>query len=252
MKWLPYPGGRMKKMMIGIAVMWSAVAHAELSGKDIVDKMVKAIRGNSNVAEYTMQVHTPSWTRDLQLKVWDDRVAKKVFVKILGPAKDAGTTFLRINYNLWMYMPSTEKVMKIPPSMMLQPWMGSDFTNDDLVKESSYTEDYDHVLEESSGDTYTVRMNPKPGAPVVWGKMVVTIRKADFMPVVQNYYSEKGTLMKTLHFSNYKVIDGHPYPMLWKMESVTKGGHYTTITLKTITFNSAIPAETFTEQNLRK
>ena len=242
----------MKKIILALIAAWSTTAHAELSGKDIVDRMVKAIRGNSNIAEYTMQVHTPSWTRDLQLKVWDDRVAKKVFVKILGPAKDAGTTFLRINYNLWMYMPSTEKVMKIPPSMMLQPWMGSDFTNDDLVKESSYTEDYNHVLEESSGDIYTVRMDPKPGAPVVWGKMMVQVRKTDFMPVVQNYYSEKGKLMKTLHFSNYKVIDGHPYPMLWKMEIATKNGHYTTITLKTITFNNAIPDGTFTEQNLRK
>lgn len=230
----------------------SSTAHADLSGKDVVDKMVKALRGNSNIAEYTMTVHTPAWTRSLDLKVWDNRVSKKVFVRILGPAKDAGTTFLRINYNLWMYMPSTEKVMKIPPSMMLQAWMGSDFTNDDLVKESSYTDDYTHTIEESGGDSYTIRMDPQPGAPVVWGKMVVKIRKADFMPIEQNYYSEKGTLMKVLHFSNYKMIDGHPYPMLWKMESVTKGDHHTTITLKSISFNNAIPAETFTEDHLRK
>ncbi len=230
----------------------SPSAHAELSGKDIVDRMVKAIRGSSNIAEYAMEVHTPSWTRDLQLKIWDDRVAKKVFVKILGPAKDAGTTFLRIHYNLWMYMPSTEKVMKIPPSMMLQPWMGSDFTNDDLVKESSFTEDYTHALEESGGDSYTVRMDPKPGAPVVWGKMVCKVRRADFMPIEQGYYNEKGALVKTLRFSNYKVIEGRPYPMHWKMESLNKNGHHTTISLKTISFNNAIPAETFTEQHLSK
>lgn len=243
----------MNRLIIVISLCFvSSVARAEMTGKDVVDRMVKAIRGNSNIAEYTMEVHTPSWTRDIQLKVWDDRVAKKVFVKILGPAKDAGTTFLRIHYNLWMYMPSTEKVMKIPPSMMLQPWMGSDFTNDDLVKESSYTEDYDHTLEPGGADTYVVRMDPKPGAPVVWGKMVVKVRKADFMPIEQNYYNEKGALMKTLHFSNYKVIDGHPYPMLWKMENATKPDKYTIITLKTISFNNAIPAETFTEQNLRK
>lgn len=243
----------MRRLIIILSLcIVSSTARAEMAGKDIVDRMVKAIRGNSNIAEYTMEVHTPSWTRDIQLKVWDDRVAKKVFVKILGPAKDAGTTFLRLNYNLWMYMPSTEKVMKIPPSMMLQPWMGSDFTNDDLVKESSYTEDYDHTLEAGDGNTYVVRMDPKPGAPVVWGKMVVKVRRADFMPIEQGYYNEKGALMKTLHFSNYKVIDGHPYPMFWKMENATKPGKYTTITLKTIAFNTTIPAETFTEQNLRK
>lgn len=230
----------------------SSTARAELSGKDIVDKMVKALRGNSNISEYSMEVHTPAWTRELQMKVWDDRVAKKVFVRLLGPAKDAGTTFLRINFNLWMYMPSTEKVMKIPPSMMLQPWMGSDFTNDDLVKESSYTEDYNHTLEESAADSYTVRMDPKPGAPVVWGKMMVKVRKADFMPLEHKYYNEKGAIMKVLHFSNYKMIEGHPYPMFWKMESVSKAGHFTTLTLKTITFNSTIPAATFTEDNLRK
>lgn len=242
-------------MMMVMFVSMSAQA-ADLSGKEIIDRMVKALRGNSNISEYTMVVTTPQWKRDLTLKVWDDRVGKKSFVKILAPAKDAGTTFLRINYNLWMYMPTTEKVMKIPPSLMLQAWMGSDFTNDDLVKESSYTEDYSHVVEGSAttpeGDVYVVRLDPKPNAPVVWGKMICQVRKSDFMPVEHQYYSEGGKLMKRLHFHNYKNVSGHMYPMLWKMENVAKSGHFTTLTLKDIQFNSAIPAEIFSEQHLRK
>src|SRR6185436_746581 len=166
------------------------------------EKMIHKLRGHVNVAEYSMTVTRPSWTRALKMKVWDDRTHSRVFVRISEPAKEAGTSFLRLGYNLWNYLPSVEKVMKIPPSMMLQAWMGSDFSNDDLVKESSYIDDYTHEItgtEDQSGlKVFKIELTPRPNAPVVWGKVIFWVRDKDDLPVCEQFIDERGRLIKDL------------------------------------------------------
>lgn len=226
-------------------------------GKEIVEKMIQKLRGHVNVAEYEMTVVRPNWTRSIKIKTWDDRSNKRVFVRILAPPKDEGTSFLRIGYNLWNYLPKVEKVMKIPPSMMLQPWMGSDFTNDDLVKESSYIDDYDHQIvahETVEGEVVVkVELIPHPQAPVVWGKVIFWVREKDFLPVRQHFLDEKGRLVKDLQFKDLKVMDGILFPSLWEMATVSKPDHKTTLKLLSIDFDPVPPiAESFfTERNLR-
>lgn len=226
-------------------------------GKSIIEQMTKKMRGHSNVAEYAMTVQRPSWTRTIRLKVWDDRSKARAFVRILEPPKDAGISFLRIGYNLWNYLPKVEKVMKIPPSMMLQPWMGSDFSNDDLVKESSTVDDYTHEIvgrEKSlEGPLLKIELTPKPHAPVVWGKVVFWVREKDDLPAEQHFLDERGRLMKALTFSEFKVMDGVLQPLLWEMENKQKEGQKTTIRLLKVDFDPSppIPESVFTERNLR-
>ncbi len=191
------------------------------------------------------------------MKVWDNRAEKKVFVRILEPAKDAGTGFLRIGYNLWSYLPKVEKVMKIPPSMMLQPWMGSDFSNDDLVKESSYIDDYDHQITgtetRDSEKILKIELVPHPQAPVVWGKVIWWVRVKDDLPVQQHFLDERGRLIKDLTFYEFKIMDGVMHPTLWEMKNVLKEGQKTTIRLHSVDFDPVppIPDKIFTEENLR-
>lgn len=229
---------------------------ASPEAKETVARMIHKLRGRINVADYEMTVTRPSWTRTLRMKVWDDRANKRVFVRITDPAKEAGTSFLRLGYNLWNYLPSVEKVMKIPPSMMLQSWMGSDFTNDDLVKESSYIDDYDHaIVGEETVDGAAVRkieLTPHPNAPVVWGKVIFWVRKDD-LPVRQHFLDEKGRLIKDLVFSELKTMDGVLLPTHWEMTPVLKQGQKTVLLLKMIDFDPVpkVPDSVFSEQNLK-
>jgi len=224
--------------------------------KDVITRMITKLRGHINVAEYDMTVSRPAWTRTLKMKVWDDRTNKRVFVRITDPAKEAGTSFLRLGYNLWSYLPAVEKVLKIPPSMMLQPWMGSDFTNDDLVKESSYIDDYDHEITGSEtvdgAKVNKIEMIPKPDAPVVWGKVIFWVRAKDDLPVRQNFLDEKGRLIKDLVFSDVKTMDGTLLPTRWEMSAVLKQGQKTVLLLKSIDFDPVptVPESVFSEKNL--
>ena len=157
---------------------------------------------------------------------------------------------------MWIYLPSVERVIKIPPSLMLQSWMGSDFTNDDLVKESSLPTDYTHRIEaettEDGDPCYRLVATPKPNAPVVWGKLVLLVRKADFLPRREEFYDEQGTLQKTLYFDDIRGTGPRNYPMRWRMVSHDKPGHETTLTFSSLEFDKPISANTFTQQNLER
>jgi outer membrane lipoprotein-sorting protein len=246
-----------KRILILLILLFVPTRLVANEGKEIIEKMIHKLRGHVNIAEYEMTVTRPNWTRSLKIKVWDDRKDSRVFIRILEPARDAGTSFLRLGYNLWNYMPKVEKVMKIPPSMMLQPWMGSDFTNDDLVKESSYIDDYDHQITGhetvDNEKVLKIELIPHPRAPVIWGKVIFWVREKDDLPVREHFLDEKGRLIKELVFSDYKTLDGILLPTRWEMTPVTKQGQKTVLNLLSIDFDPSppIPESVFTERNLR-
>jgi hypothetical protein len=177
-------------------------------------------------------------------------------VRIVSPAKEVGIGSLRIGGEMWNYLPNVERIVKIPPSMMLQPWMGSDFTNDDLVKESSILDDYTHkVLGVSALDgqaSYQVEAIPKAEAAVVWGRVVYWVRKSDFMPLKQEFYSERGELVRTMTFSDVRRVGGRSLPTRWEMRPVTKPGNVTTVVMKNAVFDQPVDEAVFTQRNLQK
>lgn len=247
-----------KIIYIGLLFIISPVqAQTNLDGKTLITKMIDKMRNRVNVSDYEMTVIRPQWTRSFKMKVWDHRQNKKVFVRILEPAKDKDIAFLRIDYNLWNYLPSVEKVMKIPPSMMLQPWMGSDFSNDDLVKESSYIDDYNQQVigEENINGIKTIKVELKPheNTPVVWGKVIYWLRPQDYLPVRQQFLDENDVLIKDLTYSEFKILDGVLLPTHWEMIPVKKKGQKTILNLLSIDFNPSPPLSDtiFTEKNLR-
>ena len=155
--------------------------------KGLIQQAQDLLRSNTSIARYTMRIEAPDWQREMRLDSWDDRPNKRFFIRILAPRKDRNTTWLKDGVNLWMYLPRLERDIRIPPSMMLSGWMGSDFTNDDLVKMESMVEDYTHriVAEDASG--FTVESLAKPDAPVVWGKVIHRIGR-DGIPRSDAYY----------------------------------------------------------------
>jgi outer membrane lipoprotein-sorting protein len=191
---------------------------------------------------------------------WDDRPGKRSFIHIESPAKDAGTTFLKLHPNLWMYIPRVERTMRIPPSMMLQSWMGSDFTNDDLVRESSEIDDYDHELlgidPSPEGHerlrAYVVEYIPHEGVAVVWGKIVTWIEIEHGTPLRQEFYDEADVKLRVMEFGEISEVEGRHYPFRWRMTSLDKPGHETRIEVRKIMFDADFSDAIFTKRNLTK
>ncbi len=236
-----------------LAIPLGVSADPDPTPTDIVKFSDDLIRGDSNQGIYTMNIQTPTWQRELKMHV-TSLGRDKMFIRILSPEKEKGIGTLRIKNEMWNYLPRVEKTIKIPPSLMLQPWMGSDFANDDLVKESSIVNDYTHKIIEKNleDDFYVVELDPKPDAAVIWGKIIRWVRIEDFVPLKEEYYNENGKLIKVLEYSDIAQVSDRVIPRTWKMIPINKPGFSTTIHLVDVQYNQPIDESTFTLTNLKK
>jgi len=221
---------------------------------EIVDRAETVLWGKTLDADFDMTITTPAWTRALSLKVLMDRPGKS-FLRVMAPAKDEGISSLRLKSEMWNYIPAIERTIKIPPSLMLQPWLGSDFTNDDLVKESSIVDDYTHKLiaekTENGFATYEIEALPKPNAAVVWGKIVYVVRQ-DFVPLRQVFYDERGDVIRTLDYLDIKSMGGRLIPTRWEMTPMSKPGKKTTIVIKSAAYDKSLDQGIFSLRNLTR
>ncbi len=222
-----------------------------------VDKIVKAIdelyRSKTSYAEIEMEIVTPHWQRTLRMKIWTEGM-DKTFIRIIEPKKERGVATLRIGSEMWNYLPKVNKVIKIPPSMMMSSWMGSDFTNDDLVKEFSLLKDYRYRLiqpDNAEKGLLYLECIPKKDVPVVWGKVIVAVREADYIPVWEKYYDEKGKLMRIFYFKDIKQFGGKKIPSVMELIPQNKKGHKTVIRYLKAEFNIPLRKDIFTLRNLQ-
>lgn len=234
--------------VLSFAVQVSAMDEQAL---ETMKRLQKLLRSDTNIARYTMHVVTPDWQRTMRLESWDDLPGKRFFIRILSPKKDKDTTFLKVGSNLWMYIPKLERDIRIPPSMMLSSWMGSDFTNDDLVKFSSVVEDYDHKVIRRDGNVLIVESIPRPNVAVVWGKLIHHVQ-VDGLPLLEEFYDEDGKKVRVMHFEDPRELGGRRIPGRWVMEPLNKPGHQTVMEIEQIQFDVTIPPSVFERANLRR
>lgn len=236
----------------GVMLLFAVECSAE-NVEDIIKRVVDNLNGETAVMEVSMTVKTQRAERTMKMESYSIG-QKKSFIKILYPGKDAGITFLKVDNSMWQYVPRIEKVIKIPASMMLQSWMGSDFTNDDLVKESSLYDDYHHTLISETEREYTVDLHPKVDAAVVWGKIRMSISKEYYLPTKVLYFDERADLVRELVYTDVQSFGDRLYPALWIMtpKSADKEGHETRISVSSAVFDSEVDEDYFTKRALKR
>ncbi len=222
--------------------------------KEIAKKADEKMRGNTMEAELIIKTIRPSWFREMQCKTWT-KGNNLAMILIKAPAKDKGIAFLKKKKEVWNWIPSLERNIKLPPSMMSQSWMGTDFTNDDLVKESSVVDDYVHSL---VGDTiiqgrscYIIKMIPKPSTAVVWGKIIVCIDKKDFLELHSRFYDEDGQLINTMNGYDIKMMHDRLLPTRIEMIPNDKKGQRTEMIYKNVQYNKMIDDNFFTVDKMK-
>lgn len=230
-------------------------AQSTLTATDIIRKADEKMRGKTSLAEMKMTIVRPSWTREVTMKSWG-KGENLALILITGPARDKGTAFLKRNKEIWNWQPTIDRVIKLPPSMMMQSWMGSDFTNDDLVKESSVINDYTHRLSGSEKiedrDCYKIELTPKENAAVVWGKVISWIDKKDFMQMKVEFYDEDGYLVNTMFGKNVKMLGGKLLPSRMEVVPAEEPGKKTVIEYLKLEFDKPISDEFFSMQNMKR
>ena len=247
----------MKKLLILIVFFagWLGSRAQEPGAREIIQKADDKNRGLSSQGTMTMTVIRPDWTRTITMKTWS-KFREYSLVLITAPAKDKGQVFLKIKTEMWNWVPSIDKTIKIPPSMMLQSWMGSDFTNDDLVKQSSIVVDYTHKLlgreKVRETDCYKVELTPLPDAPVVWGKVIMWVTVRGFDVWMAEYYDEDNKLVNVSNNYDIRRMGDRDIPTRLEMVPVNKKGQKTVMQIDELKFNTGIDERFFSQQNMKK
>jgi len=248
---------QMKKLvfLVIIGVFLSSAALAQDTDVlEIIRHSNELMRGDKSYSELTMTVVTPKWTREYTMRCWTEGT-EKAFILIVKPEKDDGTAFLKLGRQMWNYVPRGDAIIKIPPSMMLQSWMGSDFTNDDLARADSIVTDYDHKLlgsEEMNGaQCHKIESIPHEDAPVVWGKVLSWIDKDNYVAQKIEFYDEDNVLIKVLNTEEVKNIQGRAVPTKQVMTNEVKEGRSTSILISEIDFETKLPADIFDKNSIK-
>lgn len=246
----------LKKGIFLIAVLLIGSGLQAQSAKDIVKRADDKMRGEtSGFMTMSMKIIRPSWERTIEFKSWS-KGTENSMVLITAPAKEKGQSFLKVGREMWSWNPTINRTIKLPPSMLSQGWMGSDYTNDDMINQRSIVVDYSH---EFSGEEtienrscYIIELIPKEDAPVVWGKIVFWISKKDAMILKAEYYDEEEYLVKTELGKGIKNMDGRVIPTVYEIIPAEEEEQRTVVTLKTIQFNAPIEDSFFSIQNMKR
>lgn len=221
---------------------------------EIVRKMDEKVKGKTTHADITVKIIRPKWDREMTLKLWT-KGSDYSMIYVTAPVKEKGNAFLKRNKEVWNWVPGIEKIIKLPPSMMSQSWMGTDFTNDDLVKHSSVLNDYTHQLAgEATVDgsaCYKIIMTPKPDASVVWGKVISYIDKKEYIQRKAEFYDEDDVLVNILKGTDVKMLGGKMLASKIEMTPVDKPGNKTVLIYNTLTFDQPIADDFFTPDKMK-
>jgi outer membrane lipoprotein-sorting protein len=250
--------GMAKKALIFcylIVLGWApcfSTAHSE-DAQALIEAAVDYYRGRASVATVEMTIHRPAWERTMTIKAWTKGLKNSLFT-VVAPPKDEGNSTLKRGTEMWTFNPKVNRVIKLPPSLMSQSWMGSDFSNNDLAKSDSILEDYIHTLmgtETHEGmKVFIIRSLPKPRAPVVWGMQILKVRE-DRILLAEAFYDEDLKLVKAMTGTDIEMLGGKLFPKVWKMEKADTPDEYTLLDYKALEFREDLPDRYFTLTALR-
>lgn len=244
---------RLLLLLATLIVMPTSYAQA-LNLDELLHHIDQLWRGQSSHTLMTMSVHTQHYQRTMQLEAWSKGTEHSLVI-IREPVKDRGIATLKVQNHIWNYLPKINRVTKVPASMMAGSWMGSHFTNDDLVKENTFVQDFDAQLsfsgERKGRLIYEITAIPHADAAVVWGKVVILIAQDNLMPLQNFYFDESGQLIRTLHFSDPQLINGKVVPMRLTLQPEDKPEESTLIQYQSIRFGLPLEDQFFSLQNLK-
>ena len=241
-------------IMLPLFIVLSAFQTGNPDPKDIIRKSEEKLNGKTAQGEMKMTIVRPTWTREMTMKSWS-KGQDYSLVLITGPARDKGTAFLKRGKEMWNWQPSIDMEIKLPPSMMSQSWMGSDFTNDDLVSQTSIIDDFKHKLlgtESVDGrDCYKIELIPNEDAAVVWGKILMWIDKSEYLQLKTEFYDEDEYLVNTMLGKAIKEFDGKRLPSIMEVIPADEPGQKTIVEQISMEFDKEIKDNFFSLRNMK-
>jgi outer membrane lipoprotein-sorting protein len=240
--------------LLAVLFLVPTVNAQDLTAKEIVRKANDKVNGESAKGNMKMTIKRPDWTREVTMKYWS-KGAEFYLIYVTAPARDKGQVFMKRYNDMWNWMPSINRMIKLPPSMMSQSWMGSDFTNDDLVRMNSIVDDYEHSILEMETiegyECYKIQLIPHEDAAVVWGKVHLWVSTEGYYELKAEYFDEDGELVNIMTGTDIRQMGDRKLPAIMTMIPADKPGNQTIMEMVDVEFNVPISEDFFSQQNMK-
>ena len=228
----------------------SVVSSSAMDLRELIRTVEQQYTGQSSFSEVEMTVVTGHWERHLKMESWS-LGRERFLVRILAPVKEKGVATLKVENEVWNYLPKVDRVIRIPPSMMGGAWMGSHITNDDLVKANHIDQDYDFTLLEETSESWRIEGIPKPDAPVIWGKIIYQIRKQHLVPSQIDYFDEEDIPVRRILFDDVQTVSGRTIPLKMTVFPLEKPKEKTVMHYRKLQFDVDLGKKVFSLGNLK-
>lgn len=237
-------------LLLSAGIVGPSIADTHPDPQELLERMDTLYQQDASEAVMTMHILTPNYERTLKMEAWA-LGHDYALVRVLEPLRERGVSTLKRGDDMWNYLPRINRTVRVPPSMLMDSWMGSDFTNDDLMRDTSWVDHYDVTM--TSDDGYHVlTLTPLEDTVTVWGQMVITVRQSDLLPVTHEYFNEQGELMRVMEFDDVREFDGISLPARLTLRPTNKEGQRTTVQYESLSFDVDLSESFFTLQNLRR
>lgn len=233
----------------------SLTGQTDITAKQVIAKADKNMEGESSISTMSMSIVRPTWERTLEFKSWI-KGNDFAITLVTSPAKEKGMSFLKRGNDMWNYLPGIGRMIKLPPSMMSQGWMGSDYTNDDVLNETSLVDDYAQkftgieTIEER--ECHIIEMIPNEESNIVWGKLITWVSKEDYIFMKHEYYDEDGYLVRTEKLGSIKKMDDRLIPTVYEIIPADKPDQKTIVKIISMEFDVDIKDSFFSQQNMKR
>jgi len=230
-----------------------ASAQPPPSLSEISERLDDLYRSRASIARMEIEIVTPNRTRSMRIRAWS-RGENRSLIRIEAPARERGTATLRRDRNLWNFLPRISRTIRVPPSMMLSGWMGSDLTNDDLVRSSSLEDDFDGsvVGPDPEGRGWLIRYEARPGTVGLWRRIETVVNQAGTIPIESRYYDRRMRLARTMTYSEVREMDGRRIPTVLTIQPNDRPGHRTVMRYVDLDFDASVSESTFSLSELEQ
>ncbi|MDA3902443.1 MAG: outer membrane lipoprotein-sorting protein [Desulfuromusa sp.] len=237
-------------LLSSLILFGSVVSTLAIDLPELIRTVEQQYTGQSSISEVEMTVVTGHWERHLKMESWS-LGRERFLVRILAPVKEKGVATLKVENEVWNFLPKVDRVIRIPPSMMGGAWMGSHITNDDLVKANHIDQDYDFTLLEETNESWRIEGIPKPDAPVIWGKIIYQIRKKQLVPSRIDYFDEEGIQVRQILFDDVQTVSGRTIPLKMTVLPLEDPNEKTVMHYRKLQFDVDLREDFFSLGNLK-
>ena len=244
----------MRFFVVVVFLLLSATAHAEYpDGTAVLKKLDANMTSETRVVVTKMIIHGRRDTRTVEAKSWTQG-DRRAYTEYLSPPREQGTKMLKLEDRLWMYSPSTDRIIQISGHMLRQSVMGSDLSYEDMMDDPRLSELY--TAEVTGTETIDQRscwvLQLTANKDLAYNTRKLWVDQERYVPLREELYAKSGRMLKKIDLKDFKQIDNRWFPLRMVFKDVLKIGKGTEFVMESIEFNVPIPEHLFSKAALRR